>query len=241
MQGFTDIHTHILPGVDDGAENSLISMEMLKIAWEDGIRRIVLTPHNKPMRHNVRPLSMQRMTDELSMKALQQGMEFEFLLGNEFYYRSELLEVLDAYRGCTMAGSSYVLIEFGPMDDFEYIRNGVYQVLSGGFKPIVAHVERYQCIQRKTGYVEDLKEMGAYIQVNAGSVMGHYGFGTKQVTRKLLKQELIDFVASDAHDTERRAPKLSECAKYIAKKFGEKFMQQLFFENPQKLIADEYI
>ena len=241
MQGLTDIHTHILPGVDDGAKNSSISMEMLKIAWKDGIRQIILTPHNKPMRHNVSPESMHKIAEEMTKKALAQGMEFKFLLGNEFYYRSDLSEVLDGGNVCTMADSAYVLIEFGPMDDFEYIRGGVYQILAGGYRPIVAHVERYQCILSKPQRVEELKEMGAYIQVNAGSIMGQYGFNAKHVTRKLLKQKLIHFVASDAHDTEKRAPRLSECAKYISKKYGEDIMQQLFYENPKKLIADDYI
>lgn len=241
MQGFTDIHTHILPGVDDGAESSGISIEMLKIAWKDGIRQIIFTPHNKPMRHNVSPQSIRKITEGLRQKAVELGMDFQFLQGNEFYYRSDLSEVLDNQKGCTMAGSSYVLIEFGPMDDFEYIRGGVYQMLSGGYRPIVAHVERYQCVLNKPGRVEELKEMGAYIQINAGSVMGQYGPNAKHVTKKLLKQKLIHFVASDAHNMGKRSPKLSDCAAYISKKYGEDFMQKLFYENPKKLIADDYI
>lgn len=241
MQGFTDIHTHIIPGVDDGAESIEISLEMLKIAWEDGISQMILTPHNKPMRHNVSPESMKKRTEDLMREAASLGLDFTFWLGNEFYYRSDLPEVLEAKRGCTMAGSSYVLVEFGPMDEFEYIRNGVYQIQATGYRPIVAHVERYQSILTKPYRVEELKEMGAYIQVNAGSITGQYGFGTKRMTKGLLKDELADFVATDAHDTAKRSPKLSECAKYISKKFGEDYMQKLFFENPKKLIANEYI
>lgn len=82
MQGFTDIHTHILPGVDDGAEDSDISMAMLRMAWKDGIRSIILTPHNKPSRRNVSFGTMQRLSEQLQDKAGKEGMEFTFYLGN---------------------------------------------------------------------------------------------------------------------------------------------------------------
>lgn len=241
MQEFTDIHTHILPGVDDGAKDKDISMEMLRMAWKDGIRRIVLTPHNKPSRRNVSFKTIQKLSEQLLEEARQEGMEFTFCPGNEIYYRSDMIGDLEEGRACTMADTSYVLVEFNPMDDFDYIRNGIYQVLAAGYRPIIAHVERYSCMLSKLSRVEELKNMGCYIQVNAGSIMGQYGFSVKQMTKKILKQQLIHFVASDAHDTNKRAPRLSDCAKYVAKKFGESYSDKIFLENPDKMLNDEYI
>ena len=122
-KGYVDIHCHILPGVDDGAADNQISMEMLRIAWKDGIHHIILTPHNKPMRHNVSFKTMQKMSEQLLTEARQEGMEFSFTLGNEIYYRSDVVEEIENNRVCTMAGTSYVLVEFSPMDDFDYIKN----------------------------------------------------------------------------------------------------------------------
>lgn len=241
MQEFTDIHTHILPGVDDGAKDKNISMAMLRMAWKDGIRRIVLTPHNKPSRRNVSFKTIQKLSEQLLEEARQEGMEFTFCPGNEIYYRSDMIGDLEEGRACTMATTSYVLVEFNPMDDFDYIRNGIYQVLAAGYRPIIAHVERYSCMLSKPSRVEELKNMGCYIQVNAGSIMGQYGFSVKQMTKKLLKQQLIHFVASDAHDTDKRAPRLSDCAKYVTKKFGESYSDRIFLENPDKMLKDEYI
>lgn len=241
MQEFTDIHTHILPGVDDGAKDKNISMAMLRMAWKDGIRRIVLTPHNKPSRRNVSFKTIQKLSEQLLEEARQEGMEFTFCPGNEIYYRSDMIGDLEEGRACTMADTSYVLVEFNPMDDFDYIRNGIYQVLAAGYRPIIAHVERYSCMLSKPSRVEELKNMGCYIQVNAGSIMGQYGFSVKQMTKKLLKQQLIHFVASDAHDTDKRAPRLSDCAKYVTKKFGESYSDRIFLENPDKMLKDEYI
>ena len=87
MQGLTDIHSHVLSGVDDGALDNGISMEMLRIAWKDGINRIILTPHNKPMRRNVSLKTMKLMSEQLQKDAQAEGMEFSFYLGNEVYYR----------------------------------------------------------------------------------------------------------------------------------------------------------
>lgn len=241
MQEFTDIHTHILPGVDDGAKDKDISMAMLRMAWKDGIRRIVLTPHNKPSRRNVSFKTIQKLSEQLLEEARQEGMEFTFCPGNEIYYRSDMIGDLEEGRACTMADTSYVLVEFNPMDDFDYIRNGIYQVLAAGYRPIIAHVERYSCMLSKPSRVEELKNMGCYIQVNAGSIMGQYGFSVKQMTKKILKQQLIHFVASDAHDTDKRAPRLSDCAKYVTKKFGESYSDRIFLENPDKMLKDEYI
>ncbi len=241
MDGLIDIHSHILPGVDDGAVNHKTSMKMLEIAWNDGIRQVILTPHNKPMRHNVSLKTLQKLAEDLDIEARHQGMTFTFYMGNEIYYRSDIIEALEEGKACTMARSSYILVEFSPMDDFDYIRKGIYQVLSAGYRPIIAHIERYQCMLNKPEHVASLHKMGCYIQVNAGSVMGQYGFAIKRMTRKLLKQELVSFIASDAHDTEKRAPRLKECAKYISKKFGDEYRQRLFEENPEKLLTDKYI
>lgn len=241
MSGLIDIHSHILPGVDDGAEDSQVSIEMLQIAWKDGIRTIIFTPHYKPMRHNVSPATMKRMTEELFAKSKAQGMEFEFFMGNEIYYHNEIVNGLENGEICTLANSEYVLIEFNPMDEFDYIRNGIYQVMAGGYRPILAHAERYVCLLGKEERVEDLAQMGCYIQINTGSIMGNFGFTTKQFVKKLLKHRMVHFVATDAHDIVKRTPRLSDCAKYISKKYSEDYKKILFYENPLAVITNEYI
>lgn len=241
MNKLTDIHSHILPGVDDGAKNTETSLVMLQKAWEEGIRRIIVTPHYKPMHHNVSPESMKKMAEKLYFEASRQGMDFEFFTGNEIYYHSEAVNGLDEGKISTMANSEYVLFEFSPMDEYEYIRNGIYQVIVGGYRPILAHIERYACISNKEERVEDLLQMGCYIQINASSITGKLGFATKQFCKKLLKYRMVHFVATDAHDTEKRSPQIQDCAKYISKKYGEEYMRQLLYHNPQCIIRNEYI
>lgn len=241
MQEYIDIHSHILYGVDDGAQSFEESMEMLRLAFRDGIRQIILTPHNKPMRNNVIPEQMAEMRERLQNQAKKEGMEITLYLGNEIYYRSSLLEDVEEGKAVTMTGSAYTLIEYNPMEAYAGIRKGMYETLSGGLIPILAHVERYDCLMHETGYVKELVDMGCFIQVNAGSIMGEFGLSTRLMVRKLLKQRLVHFVATDAHNTGKRKPCLSASAEYVAAKYGTEYQRQLFYENPRHIIEDRYI
>lgn len=236
-----DIHSHLLPGIDDGARDFETSMEMFRIAGKNGIGAMILTPHYKPVHHNASPATIRRLISEMEEKLAEEKIDIRLYPGNEIYYHSEA--VAQALEGglCTLAGSSYVLVEFNPMDEFEYIRNGLYQFLSEGFRPVLAHVERYRCMTSKTDRTEELTGMGAYIQVNAGSIMGHYGLQTKGFARGLLKKDLVHFVATDAHDAKNRAPELEECARFLTKRFGEDYTRELLYENPMKIVRNEYL
>ena len=175
------------------------------------------------------------------MTARAADMDITFYVGNELYYSSETVHSLEEGLACTMADSSYVLVEFGPMDSLEHIRGGIYQILSAGYRPIIAHAERYESVCAKVGNVEDLVAMGCYIQVNAGSVMGQYGMGIRQFLKKVMKRELVHFIATDCHDKSRRSPKLLECARYMEKKFGKEYTHRLLCENPICVIENRYI
>lgn len=240
MKNYIDIHSHILSGVDDGAKDTTTSMQMLRMAAKDGIAEIILTPHNKPGHHSKASVWTVK-TEELRERLAQENIDIKLYLGNELYYRSGLADEIADGSAYTLAGSHYVLIEFNPLDDYDYIRNAIHTVLMDGYYPILAHAERYQNVCTKKDAVTELVEMGCYIQVNAGSIMGKFGFGTKQFTRKLLKQCQIHFVATDSHDTGGRAPYLSDCAEYISRKYGEGYSRKLFHDNPECILQDEGI
>lgn len=241
METYIDIHCHILPGVDDGSDSMETSLKMLCMADEDGISQIILTPHNKPWHRNTDHTGMRERVDQLQERLYREGLGIKLYTGSELYYRSGLIEELDQGTAETLADSRYILVEFDPMADYDYIRNGVYTLLMGGYYPIAAHVERYKNVCCKINRITELIEMGCLIQVNAGSIMGQYGGGAKRLTRKMLKQNMIHFVATDAHDTERRSPGLSGCAEYIGRKYGEDSGRRLFYDHPMCVLHDEYI
>jgi protein-tyrosine phosphatase len=241
MRPSIDIHCHIMPGVDDGARDAATSLEMLKIAQKSGIEHIVLTPHHKPMHHNVSPDHNQKYTKALQEMAVKNGIDVKLYSGNEIYYSDETFDELVSGRICTLAGSDYVLFEFHPTNPYKAIHNAIYQVQAAGYIPILAHVERYSDMVSHFSYVEEMVDMGCYIQVNASSIMGKYGFGISHFTKKLLKNHLVHFVATDAHDTDKRAPKLSECREFIGRKFGQDYSDRLLWDNPMCVINNETI
>lgn len=241
MENHIDIHSHILPGMDDGAENLEISFRMLEIASRSQISHIILTPHNKPARRNASPEQIAMCVGKMQEAADEKKIGIKLYAGSELYYRDGLAGELERGEAMTLAGSHYVLVEFSPVAEYDYMRNAVYSLQMNGFWPILAHVERYRNMAIKPDRVGELFKMGCYIQANAGSIMGRYGFGAKRMTRKLLKQRLLHFVATDAHDCDRRAPELSGCAAYLAEKYGGEYAGELLRENPLRVLSDRYI
>lgn len=230
-----DIHCHILPRVDDGPDSVEEARKLLQSMYEEGVRRIIVTPHYRP---DMFEASMKRVWKHfLGMRKLAAGMGIRLYLGCEYYRNSEIVDLLSQKKRPAMAGSDYVLIEFSPGDVFQTIRNHIYTLQIHGYKPIVAHVERYECCFEKAR-IEELIDLGAYIQINAGSVLGRQGGKIKKFCRELMKEDLVDFIASDTHDLKSRRPNLGKCADYIEKKYGEEYARRIFLENPAAIIGN---
>ena len=242
IQGFTDIHCHVLPMVDDGAETMEMALDMLRIAAEEGIRKMILTPHQKADRKCVTPEGIIRRMVLLQEEADKKGIPVKLFPGNEIFYRHGLAELLEQGKIRTLADSHYVLIEFLPGEDYAYIRDAIGRVASFGYWPVVAHVERYVNVIKDMEKAERLKEdAGCYFQVNASSVVGDQGFAAKNVVKKLLKAGLVDFVGSDAHSDGSRAPRLRKCAGYLEKKYGETMAGKLMRENAEAILVDRVL
>lgn len=242
IPGFIDIHCHVLPGVDDGAETMEMALDMLRTAAMEGIAAIIATPHQKADRKCVTPEGIVRRTEILQKKADELKIPVRLYPGNEIFYRHGLAELLEEGKIRTLADSHYVLMEFLPGEDFAYIRDAVGRVASFGYWPVVAHVERYVNVVKDMEKAGRLKEdAGCYFQVNASSVTGDQGFAAKTVVKKLLKAGLVDFVGTDAHSDRSRAPRLRKCAGYLEKKLGEDTAKKLLRENAEAVLEDRVL
>lgn len=238
---YVDLHCHILPGIDDGARDIDTSHRMLEMAEADGIGQIVVTPHYKAHKHNENKEKIVQLVQETQEWLKAQGYTLQLYTGSEIEYFHEMTNLLKEQRLCTLADSFYILVEFSPQDDYHYIRHGVKELLQAGYAPILAHIERYDALSKTQAHIEELVEMGAYMQVNAASIEGKLGILTKHKAIKWIKNGLVHFVASDAHTTHTRIPCLSESAKIIEKKCGREVMEELFHDNQQKVIANKMI
>ncbi len=235
-----DIHCHLLPGIDDGAQDMEKTQQMLAVAYEDGIRNIIVTPHFGCKGFMAEKEKRVQLVEQVSGYLKEQYPDMQIYEGCEiFIARAGMAENIYQNRAGTMAESRYILIEF-PMDcSLETIHKRTRELANAGLWPILAHVERYE----KVKTVRDVEELAAiaYIQVNANSVMGEYGFFTKRLVKKLLKKKIISFVASDAHGMRHRPPKLSECFLTISKWCGADYAKQLFVSNPYTIVKNKKI
>ena len=240
IQGVIDIHSHILPGIDDGARDWNMSCEMLDIAWKQGIRKIIATPHFMPGGKNSDVSVIREAAEKLQSYADRKSYDMQIYTGNEIYYHDEVPELLEAGRILTMADSSYVLVEFAPLDDYRYIRNSLAKLQAEGYSPIIAHVERYESVCKKPfDRIKELREMGVMIQVNASTIERKMGWKLQMMMISMLKKQLIDLIGTDAHSSGGRSPRIEKCCDIIRKKCSEKYANKLLYRNAEKYILQD--
>lgn len=181
IKGIYDIHCHIVPGVDDGATDIGETVKLLRMEYEQGVRTVITTPHFR-FRMFETPAEKVREQFRLVEKAASEiSPDLHVYLGCEFHANMEMLPMLREQKVMTMAGSRYVLTEFSHNSEESYIRERLGALLSGGYKPIMAHIERYEATRNSLDFVEELADMGVYMQINADSITGKDGFFTKSV------------------------------------------------------------
>lgn len=236
---FTDMHCHVLPAVDDGSKDLDMSMNMLRTAYENNIRTIIVTPHNKVYQKSVSPQGIYTRIAQLQKEISKAHLEIQLYPGNELYFDSTLVERLENQSVLSMASTEYVLVEFNPMDEYSYISESLRKLSYEGWHPILAHCERYECLYRKRDRVSSLCQEGILLQVNASSVMEGLFSRTGRFVRRLLAEHKVSFIGTDAHrDHGERQPFMTECAAYIIKRYGEDYARKVLYENATELIRE---
>lgn len=200
MKGFTDIHHHILYGLDDGAQSFKEMCAMLRRASEDGIQRIVATPHVTP---GVRPFDRQQFDQAISRARSwceEQGIELALFGGSEILYTDQTVRLLDRNEVPTMNGTDLVLVEFSPDVRYERLQSALAQLRRGGYRPILAHAERYQCLTRRVERLHRLRdELDVRYQVNSNTIIRQRDLFIRRFVHRIVEWDLLDFVATDAH------------------------------------------
>ncbi len=236
---YLDIHCHVLPGVDDGARDMETSLAMINKAYAEGIRAMILTPHY----HGGHVETDRKVIDSQFVKLRKYAKEtcpkMKLLLGNEIYYYKSVPEWIEEGRVHTLADSNYVLLEFSNGVEKRELFDAVSNMCSYGYYPILAHVERYDCLVKDANTVGELVDMGAYIQINSRALCGKEGMKPKRFIRKILKNEWVDFVGTDAHSMGMRQPEMAECAEYIIQKCGEEYAARVLYMNALNIVRNK--
>ncbi len=228
-----DIHTHIIPLVDDGSKSLEESLMLLRDSVEQGITDIICTPH-----HNVSYSSnlekLQKRFEELKQKVSEVGIPIKLYLGQEIFVDDDIKEKLKNKKVLTLNNSKYVLLEFDCSTQCD-IEEVVYELRTLGYIPIIAHVERYPYVDLQT--VFDIRKIGGLIQVNADSIVGKNKRYFGRRVKKMLNNGSVDIISSDIHMG--RANTMLKAKEYIQKKYGDEAVNILFYWNANKIIKSQ--
>lgn len=236
MPAYFDMHCHLLYGVDDGPKTMESSLDLLRQEYADGVRTIYLTPHYRKKMFECPADLIAENFKTLQEKAKQEFTDLTLRLGCEIHVSMDVAADLKSGRCGTMGGTEFILLEFPEAAEKKFILERCHNVMNKGYAPIIAHAERCAAIRKDLELLEQLVEMGVYIQLSAGSIIGAEGFFWKQFCKKAMQQDLVHFVGSDAHDLKDRKPNLAKCAAYIEKTMGTDYRDQIMRLNPMEIV-----
>lgn len=195
-----DIHCHILPGIDDGAKDLHTSLTMLEKAAQAGITDVIVTPHFiKDSKYNFGNHPKSQILDILRTAVQQANIDINIYLGNEIYLDLDILKLLDADRIATLADSRYLLIELPVLNEDTSAKDILFDIISSGYTPIIAHPERYHYFQAQPTKIQEYLDLGCLMQGDYQSLHGRYGRHAKKALTSYLKKGQIHFLASDQH------------------------------------------
>ncbi len=232
-----DIHHHILPGVDDGPHELDEAVEMCRIAAAEGIGTIVATPHVLRGRWPVfSPLELQAKLERLRDAV---GDSPRLILGSEYFFGHDMADVLRADTSIVpLAGSRYVLLELAANNVPPMLEQPLYRTQLDGWVPIIAHPERNLVFQQKPELLAYLIGHGARVQLTASSLIGAFGAEAKASAELFLERGLVHFVATDAHNTAKRPPRIREALVALRELAGDEITDVLTHANPLAVIEN---
>ena len=241
-----DIHSHIVFEVDDGPKTIEDSRALLEESYRQGVRTIISTSHRRKGMFETPEAKIEENFKQVQELAKEIADDLTVLYGAEINYTSDILDKLEQGKIPRLADSQYALIEFSMITPYKEIHTALSNVLRLGVTPVVAHIERYHCLENDEKKVRDLINMGCYTQINSSSVLKPKLFGDtykfmKKRAQFFLEKDLVHFVASDMHNLDPRPPYMQEAYQIISKKYGESHAEQLFRKNQELLLRSEYI
>jgi protein-tyrosine phosphatase len=238
-----DIHCHILPGFDDGSDNIEESLRMARIAAGGGTKAIIVTPHS-----NI-PDSYQNYLDkeyvdtfkELKAKIKEAKIPLEIYPGHEIFAAEDFVEQIKKRKLLTLCDSDYPLVEFGFRERSESVYEKLQLLVAEGFTPIIAHPERYAFVAEDRSAPLRLKKIGCLLQINKGSLKNKFGDNAYAISQSIIRHEVADFVASDAHSPYMRTPYLADAHEIISELHSPQYANLILSINPEKVLKNEKI
>lgn len=230
-----DIHSHILPGIDDGAQSETDSIAMAEAAVAEGIHTIIATPHHRNGSFDNSRESIITYTDILNSLFKEKEIDLLLLPGQETRIHGDMVKDLESGDILPLNNTKYVFVEL-PSDHIpHYTSQMLFNIQVAGYTPIIVHPERNQEVIEHPNALYEFVRKGALTQITAGSLIGKFGKTIEKVTKQLIEANLTHFLASDAHNTTSRAFWMREAYEALEDQYGVE-TEYIFLENSQLLV-----
>lgn len=234
-----DIHSHLIPNVDDGARSVVETIELIKEAQNAGFSDIILTPHYMLDAYEPNANEIVLWKEKLQEILNEEQIEVKLHTGMEVYIAEDIIDLIKQNKILTLAESNYLLMELPLNTNVKYLDNVIFKLLEHNITPIIAHPERYKCVQEQPDIVGKLKEKECLIQSNYGSILGIYGKKAEKTVKYLLKKNLIDFLGTDTHRKNTIYLEIEKAIKKVTKIIGEEKLKELTTTNARKILENK--
>jgi protein-tyrosine phosphatase len=233
-----DLHSHLLPGIDDGSKNLAMSLAMARIASADGISTIACTPHILPGVYNNSGPTIRRAVARLAESIAEAGIPITLVAGADVHIAPDLDAQLRDGRALTLNKSRYFLLEPPHHVLPPRLEDLIFGLQAAGYVPILTHPERLSWVEGHYDLIGRLVSSSVLMQITAGSVMGRFGRRPRYWAERMLDEGLCHLLATDAHNTEQRAPRMADARDVVAERLGDDEAINLVLRRPQGILDD---
>jgi protein-tyrosine phosphatase len=233
-----DLHSHILPSVDDGAPDLTTALKMAHMAVDDGIAIMACTPHMLPGVYDNDAADIRDRVSLFDQQLRENGVGLCVVVGSDAHIRPDFISRLQTGHILTLNDSRYVLVEPPHSVMPRNLDNFFFNILMAGYVPILTHPERLVWLSGNYSLIENIVRAGAWLQLTAGSLCGNFGRTAQYWAQRLLADGLVHIVASDAHNLDSRAPRLSKARELVVAEVGINEATHLFVTRPQQILDD---
>ena len=235
-----DIHSHIIPKIDDGSSSFEESYEMFGKAVEAGFTDIIATSHYIEEYYETDSIKRHAVVEAMNKVIKENSLGVKLHTGSEIYITPNIVKLIKEKKASTLADSRYVLFELPMNSVVNYLRDVIFEIKANGLIPVIAHPERYSYVQKEPNLVVELVKNGVLFQANFASISGYYGGKAKKTLIKLLKANAIHFLGSDSHNS-KKYENISEDIKKIEKIIPHSKLVELTLINPKNILESKEI
>lgn len=236
-----DIHSHILPNIDDGARSEEETFELIKEAEEAGFEAIIFTSHYMEGYYETDVAERETWIKIIHQKLQENNRDIKLYLGNEIYLTENMISLLEDGKAATINNTSYVLFEMPLNVEPFNLYNIIYEMMQQKIVPILAHPERYTFVQQDPELIYDLIEKGVLMQANYASITGYYGKKAQIIVKKLLENNMVHFLGSDVHRPNTIYPRISQILAELTKIVGKEKLEELTTNNAKLVLQNKRI